>query len=163
VVGKPQREEIQAKQQRIFDFEEQDIKNLKIEVHGKTLEFERTQDVNQPWQMKQPENVPASNAAVSFLVNLLNIGKSDRTFKISSEQRQDYGLDQPLARVEIQLKNQEKHELILGKPDFENRFIYAQVAPQNQPARELSIILVPRDFQYAVERELKEWKSTSQF
>ncbi|MGK7876226.1 MAG: DUF4340 domain-containing protein [Xenococcaceae cyanobacterium] len=158
IQGAPKREAIQAKQKQIFDFEKEEIKEITIEKKEETLEFERTGDENKLWQMKQPEDVPASDAAVSFLLNLLVEGKSDRSFTIPSEQSKEYGFDKPFATVEIQLENQETHKLILGKPDFKDQFLYAQADPPSQTEQELTIILVPKDFQYAVERELEEWK-----
>lgn len=158
IQGKPKQEEIQANQKQIFDFQKEDIKELTIENNTEKLKFERTGNENKIWQMKQPEDVPASDAAVSFLLELLVEGKSDRTFTIPINQIKDYGLDKPLATVKVQLNNKTEHTIILGKPDFEDKFIYAQVDPPNQSKEELAIILVPKDFQYAVERELEEWK-----
>ena len=150
----PQREATEAK---IFEFEESAIQALTIIQPEQTLRFERTNSELQPWQMKQPEAVPASDAAVSFLLNLLVKGKSDRTFTISPAQKSEYGLANPLAEIEVTLKDQQ-HKLILGKPSFDNKFIYAQVDSADQNEEDLTISLVPIEFQYAVERELSEWQ-----
>ena len=158
IQGKSQREAIQAKQKQIFDFPEEEIQELIVEKSQRTLKFERTDDDKNPWQMKQPEDVPASDAAVSFLLNLLVQGKSNRSFTISSNQLDRYGLNSPLATVKILLKNQKTHKLILGKPDFEDKFLYGQVDPPTKPQQDLEIVLLPKNFQYAVEREFKEWK-----
>ena len=158
IKGKENREELQSQQKQIFDFSEADIQKLTIDTPKQILEFERTEDDNQPWQMKQPEDVLASDASVSFLLNLLVKEKSERTFSIDSKESQEYGFDSPLATVNVQLENQETHQVILGKPDFEDKFIYAQVDPSQSTEQEIEIILVSKNFQYAVERELEEWK-----
>ena len=152
IQGTPQREANQAKKKQLFNFKKEDIISLKIKKKEQNLEFIKTDKQPHPWEMKQPEVISASDASVSFLLDLLVNSKSDRSFSITNEQKQQYGLDQPLAKINIQLKNQDSHELILGKPNFDNKFIYAQ------SDQELTVFLIPIDFQYAVDRDLKEWK-----
>ncbi len=160
--SKPPQEEVQVQQKPLFSFKEEDIKGLTLETPGKTLKFERTNDKNLPWRMKQPEDVPANDASVSFLLNLLIEGKSDRNVTITPEELKEYGLNKPLATIMIQLANQENHQIVLGKSDFKDEFIYAQIDPPSQGAKELTITLVPKEFQYAVERELVEWKQAAE-
>jgi hypothetical protein len=158
IQGKPQREELQAKQKQIFNFKEEDIKILTIDTQGKTLKFERTGDENIPWRMKQPEDTLASNAAVSFLTNLLVEAKGDRNFTSPAERSQEYGFNPPVATITVQLVNQETHKIVLGKPEFKDEFIYSQIDPPAQGEKELKITLIPKELSYAVEREYGEWK-----
>jgi hypothetical protein len=155
--GKPQPEDVKTTQKKLFDFQEADIQALTIETKQETLKFEKTGEANQPWRMKQPKDVPANEAVVSFLLNLLVEGESDRAFSISPEQTKDYGLDKPFATINIQLKNGKKPKLVLGNPDFEGKFLYAQIDPSTQSDRALTVILVTQDFQYALQRDLAEW------
>lgn len=156
--GTTQSGEVKSESKQLFDFQEKDVQALTIETKNETLKFEKTARETNPWQMKQPENVQANDAVVAFLLNLLVEGKSDRTFKISEPQKKDYGLDKPLATINLQLKNGTKHQLVLGNPDFEARSLYAQIDPSLKSDRNLQVILVPQDFQYAIERDLSEWK-----
>ena len=64
--------------------------------------------------------------------------------------------------MKVQLENQETHELILGKTDFNEQFLYAQADPPSETEQELEIMLVPKNFQYAVEREFEDWKRTEE-
>lgn len=162
IKGAEKRAEIQEEQKRIFAFDKEQIQSFTIEKNSEMLEFERTEDQLNPWQMKQPENVTASDAAVSFLLDLIAGGKSEKVFSVPTNQLQDYGLDRPFATVNIQLKNNESHQIILGNPNFDNKFLYAQTDPQSNPEEELEVLLVPIDFQYGVERELSEWKQESE-
>ena len=154
----PKQEAIQAKEKQIFDFQEKDIKGVKIETKAQKLELQRTEDSTKPWQMKQPDDLPASDAAVSFLLNLLANGQSDRSFTVSPNELQEYGLDNPLAKIKIQLENEKSHELILGKPNFDNKLIYARVDTSSTQEQNIEIELVKIDFKYAVERKLEDWK-----
>ncbi len=158
IQGKPQREAIEAKQKQIFTFPEKEIKELTIERAEQTLKFERTKDDRNPWLMKQPEEVPVNDGVISFLLNLLAKEQSDRSFTVSSDRLSQYGLDKPLATITIVLENGKKHQLILGKPDFQDKFIYALTQPPTNNKQKLEVILISKNFQYAVEREIEEWK-----
>lgn len=142
-----------TKGKRMFDLEEEDILGIIIQKDGETLEFVRTGNSSESWQMKQPEDVPASDAAVSFLLNLLVNGKKERTFTISPEEKQEYGLQNPLAKVIIKLEH-ETLDLVLGIPTLNNQFIYAFVDSKDN--KEVSLVQI--DLKYAIEKELEEWK-----
>lgn len=152
-------EETKTTKQPIFAFKDDQIQSLTIYTTKDTLEFERVNGQSTNWRMKTPKDAPASDAAISFLTDLLVNGKSDRSFTIPTNQRQEYGLDQPMATVKIQLKNKENHRLILGKPDFNKSFLYALVDSPTPTPQQLKVLLVPYDFQYAVNRPLSEWQS----
>lgn len=137
---------------QIFDFKEADISGFTIEKDGKTLEFVRTQRELLPWQMKQPVDIEANDAAVSFLINLLVDSKRDRTLTITENQKSEYGLEQPLATIKVKLKNNQEHQLNLGKLNFDGKLIYTQID------QGLTIYLLPIEFKYAVERDLAEWQ-----
>lgn len=154
----PQREETQNKNKQIFSFTEAEIDGFTINKDGKVLKIKRNQGQTNPWQMKQPEDVPASDAVVSFLVDLLVEGKSDRSVNISRQELEEYGLEKPLATIEIQLTSDTSHKLMLGKADFSEKFVYALADPSERSEQELEIQLIPIGFKHAVERETKEWK-----
>ena len=156
--------EIKAQQQQIFNFTEDEIQKIIIAKSDRLLEFVRTGDSDRPWQMKQPEDVPASDASVAFLLDLIAKGKSDRSFTIPVSNLSKYGLDQSATKITIELKNQESYEIILGKTNFSDSLVYARVDfSDNSQAitpRETTVILVPKNWHYAVDRNLSEWKQT---
>jgi Domain of unknown function (DUF4340) len=153
----PEQLEVKAEQNKIFNFQKEDVRELTIQTKNETLEFEKTNRANNQWQMKRPENVIANDAAISFLLNLLVEGKRDREFKVSREKLQEYGLEKPLATIKIGLNARNTHQLILGNSDFEDKFLYALV-DSSLKNEEVTIALIPKDFQYAIERDLTEWK-----
>ena len=162
IQGASKREAVKITKQPIFALKEDEIQSLTLYLDEETLEFERVSG-KIGWQMKTPKDIPASNAAVAFLLNLLVEGKSDRSFPIKPNQFQDYGLDKPIAVVSVKLKNQQTHQLILGKPDFNRSFLYAQADPSvKSPQPSWKVLLVPIDFEYAVNRPLSEWQSKSE-
>ena len=176
--------EQQAEGQRIFNFEENQVQAFALKTGEQTLEFVKNEsatpaqaspsaspspDSKQPadkapkpiskWQMKAPTDNPADEASVAYLLNLLATGRSDRTLKVPSTQMSDFGLDQPTATIEVKLNNQKTHRLVLGKPDFNGSFLYAQADPPTSASPELSVLLVSPDFGNAVNRPLSEWKA----
>ncbi|MFB2936209.1 hypothetical protein ACE1B6_13230 [Aerosakkonemataceae cyanobacterium BLCC-F154] len=105
--------------------------------------------------LKLLTETPANEAYVAFLLNELATGKGDR---IIADPRIEDGLDKPLATVEISLNNGKKHQLILGNLNYNNTALYALSDPPTQLTKPLDILLVPINFQSAVNRPLSEWK-----
>ncbi|WP_041555694.1 DUF4340 domain-containing protein [Nostoc sp. PCC 7524] len=159
IQGSIQRQEAKENKQQIFSFAEDDVQSLNVKTEKLTLNLERNpQSTNPKWLLKSPVSEPANDPIVSYLMDLLVKGKSDRTVSIPANQAGDFGLDQPQATININLKNQKTHQLILGKPDFNRRFVYAQVDPNTQTNGNINVLLVSTDFENAVNRELSEWK-----
>lgn len=147
-------------QQQVFTFEETQVKTLRIMTQQETLIFERQASGSNPvWRMKSPINQPASDAAIAFLLSKLVKLKSDRSIVNSSEQLLEYGLNSPNAVVEVTLENQELHRLVVGRTDFTQSFLYAQANPN--PETKPRVILIPKDFEYAINRPLPEWQPST--
>lgn len=155
--GETQRQEATAKSRQIFGFTEEQVKAVTVKTQAQTLKFEQ---IDSKWQMKEPTDTPASGASVAYLLNLLETGKSDRTFSISTTQLVEYGLSQPQSAIAITLKNAETHQLILGKPDFNGSLLYALADPPAKSKGKVNVLLISPDFANAVNRQLSEWKSS---
>ncbi|MBO3457878.1 DUF4340 domain-containing protein [Aetokthonos hydrillicola Thurmond2011] len=155
IKGATQREEIKEKKQQIFSFGTADLQSLIIKTQNLSINLERQ---NNKWMLQSPEVMPANDAVVSYLTNLLVKGKSERTLLIPANQLGEFGLDQPQATIDVKLKNQKTHKLILGKPDFNQHFLYAMVDPIAKPSGSTNVLLVSKDFENAVRRDLSEWK-----
>lgn len=159
IKGATQREEAKTQQQQIFSFAEDEIQSLTVQTTNNTVVVERNnQSSNPKWLLKSPVSQPANDAIVAYLTDLLVKGKSDRTVSIPANQLGEFGLDKPQATIKINLKNQKTHQLILGKPDFNRRFVYAQTDSATQQNGNINVLLVSTDFQNAVNRDLSEWQ-----
>ncbi|OUL29966.1 hypothetical protein BV378_04945 [Nostoc sp. RF31YmG] len=164
--GATQREEVKEKKQQIFAFTADDVQSLSITTQKVSLSLERNAQESQPkWLLKSPVSEPANDAIVSYLMDLLVKGKSDvydglrqRSLSIPPSQKADFGLDQPQATINISLKNQQSHQLLLGKPNFNRSFLYAQADPTVKPDGNIDVLLVSTDFENAVNRDISEWK-----
>ncbi|BAY94569.1 MULTISPECIES: DUF4340 domain-containing protein [unclassified Tolypothrix] len=159
--GATQREEVKEKKQQIFTFTADDVQSLKIATAKLSLALERNPQDNPPkWLLKSPVSEPANDAIVSYLMDLLVKGKSDRSLSIPANQKGDFGLDNPQATINITLKNQQSHQLLLGTTNFNRRLLYVQADPSVKPDGNIDILLVSTDFENAVNRDLSEWKQT---
>ncbi len=165
IKGATQREEIKEQNQKIFSFVEDDVQALTVKTKKLTVNLERSnQSSNPKWLIKSPISEPANDAIVSYLMDLLVKGKGEandgklRTLTTPANQLGQYGLDAPQATIDITLKNQQKHQLILGKRNFNGVFVYARTDTATKPDGNVDVLLVPIDFENAVNRELSEWK-----
>ncbi|MDB9445214.1 DUF4340 domain-containing protein [Anabaena sp. CS-542/02] len=159
IKGTTEREQLQAQKQQIFTFTRDDIQSLTIQKQDITVSLERNTPSTQPqWLLTSPSIEPANDAIVAYLTNLLVNGESDRTLEVTPNQLEEFGFSQPLATINIKLKNQKTHELILGNPDFNSRFLYAQTDENQEENGKINVILVSTDFENAVNRELSEWQ-----
>ncbi|MGF1935192.1 MAG: DUF4340 domain-containing protein [Nostoc sp. ChiQUE02] len=157
--GATQREEIKEQKQQIFSFREDDVQSLTVKTKKLTLNLERSPESSNPkWLIKSPISGPANDAIVSYLMDLLVKGNSDRTLSTPAKELGEFALDQPQATINITLKNRQSHQLILGKSNFNGRFLYAQADPAAKPDGNINVLLVSTDFANAVNRELSEWK-----
>ena len=160
IKGATQKEQAKQLERQIFSFEPDQVQSLTVKTKDQTLSFERTkQSSASKWRMKFPSDSPASDASISYLLDLL-VSRSTRTLPIPTAQLTEYGLQPPQATVEIILNNQKTHRLILGKPDFNRSFLYAQTDPPTQPNGQVDVLLVSTDFENALNRSLAEWKQT---
>ena len=159
IKGKNQQTEIKIQNQKIFAFTADDVQSLTIKIKETTLQLERRNTSEKPqWEIKSPISALANDAIVSYLMDLLVNGKSERTVLISSAELSEFALDKPVATIDIKLKNQQSHQLILGKGDFNNQFLYAQ-ADSN---KNMNLLLVSKDFVNAVNRDISEWKQPAE-
>lgn len=157
--GATQREEAQQRKQ-IFSFAEKDIQSLTVTTKNSTIILERTTS-NAPsnWLIKSPIVAPAANPVVSYLTDLLVKGRVERTLSINSNQLNEFGLAPAQATIEVKLSNQKTYQMLLGKLDFNRRFLYAQIDPTTSN-QNTNVLLVSTDFANAVNRELSEWQQT---
>ncbi|MFP3422091.1 DUF4340 domain-containing protein, partial [Bacillus sp. SIMBA_161] len=100
------------------------------------------------WRMKQPEGSPAAESSIVFLLDLLVKTSSPKTFSVEEKQLEAYGLNNPLATINIELNNEMKHQVVLGNSTFDDEQIYTQINPEENDSTEIYIL--PINFRYAV-------------
>jgi Domain of unknown function (DUF4340) len=159
--GGTQLQKSQGNKPKIFSFAADDVRSLNINANNLNIIIDRSTSPNPPkWLLKSPVSASASDASVSFLMDLLVKGTSDRIINADSNQLNEFGLNQPIGAIEVKLKNQKTHRLILGKSDFNDRFLYAQANHSHKPDGKTEVLLVSKEFVNAVNRQLSEWQET---
>ncbi|MDF5729216.1 MAG: DUF4340 domain-containing protein [Rhizonema sp. PD38] len=159
IKGATQRKEVKNTEQQIFTFEASDVQSLTVKTKNLAINLERGDKSSETkWLIKSPTVTPVSNAVVSYLMNTLVKGKVERTLSIPTNQLAEFGLDLPQAIINVKLKNQKTHELVLGKSDFNHRFLYAQADPAAKPNGNTNVLLVSTDLENAVNRKLSDWQ-----
>jgi hypothetical protein len=157
IKNKTQQTATKTQKQRIFSFTAADVQSLTIKIKDTTLQIEKRNTSEKPqWEIKSPISALANDAIVAYLMDLLVEGKTERTVSVTPTELSEFGLDKPVATIDVKLKNQQSHQLILGKGDFNNQFLYAQ-ADSN---KNMNLLLVSKDFVNAVNRDISEWKQT---
>jgi hypothetical protein len=140
----------------LFDFQERDIQGLSIKTVATTIVLEK----EKTWIVRSPlPKAPANEAVVAFLTSLL-MSPRERVIQVPATRRSEFGLDQPLATIEITTINQQHHSLILGRLNFDRTGLYALVDPSVDPNADLSIMVVPTSFESAVIRNGSEWRNS---
>ncbi|MBW4463893.1 MAG: DUF4340 domain-containing protein [Pegethrix bostrychoides GSE-TBD4-15B] len=143
-------------EQPLFTFPAADIQSLTLKTRLHSLKFERDQDGK--WQMLEPEKTAASDPSLAFLLDLLASDKTPRTLTVPLTDREQFGLHQPTATIDLTLKDQKTHQLVIGEYDFNRTHFYAQIDPPAD-AKDLQVVLVSPNFDNAVNRPLDEWKA----
>jgi hypothetical protein len=157
IKNKTQQTATKTQKQKIFSFTAADVQSLTIKIKDTTLQIEKRNTSEKPqWEIKSPISALANDAIVAYLMDLLVEGKTERIVSVTPTELSEFGLDKPVATIDVKLKNQQSHQLILGKGDFNNQFLYAQ-ADSN---KNMNLLLVSKDFVNAVNRDLSEWKQT---
>jgi hypothetical protein len=146
--------------QDLFAFQEDQVQSFTLENRSESFRFERNEEGQ--WQMLEPEQRPANDASIAFLLDQMAAAESTRSITISANERSDFGLDEPLATVDVTLDNQETHRLVLGGYDFNRSFIYALVDPPADENADLQVFLVSPNFENAVTRPREEWEATEE-
>ncbi|PSB16841.1 DUF4340 domain-containing protein [Phormidesmis priestleyi ULC007] len=167
----PQPQTTQTEAKPIFAFKEDEVQAFTVKTAQQTLSFEQIPmsipagqkglGKTSSWQMIAPEKTTADQATVAFLLNLIATAKSDRTLLTPITRQAEFGLNPPIATIEVKLGNQQTHRLLLGKPNFNRQFLYALADPIANSSQDLAVLQVPINFQNAIDRPLSEWKQAN--
>ena len=145
----------------VYDFEEAAVVGLRIETPTQTVIFER--EAAGAWQMTAPEEHPAEEAAIAFLLSRLTTNGLVDTTTVDVANQAEFGLDTPQATIEATLQDGTTHMLVLGDAEFSGQSYYALIDPENVPlpenAGEVMVALVSEDIANGVDRPLDEWKA----
>ncbi|MDB9526571.1 DUF4340 domain-containing protein [Oscillatoria sp. CS-180] len=145
----------------VFTFDEADVAELHVETKGQAVSFER--DEEGLWQMTEPEEHPAEEAAIAFLLSRLTTDGLVQAITLDADNQAEFGLEVPFATVDLTLTDGNTHSLILGDADFSGQNYYALIDPEAFPLPEalgeVDAAIVSENIINGVDRPLEEWKA----
>jgi hypothetical protein len=145
----------------LFQFKEADVAQVSVQTKSQTLKLEKGA---KSWQIVSPKPGLADEGTVTFLLNLLATGTSEKTLQVEPKQLGEFGLAQAIATIGITLKNQKSHQIVLGNQTFNQSAVYARVDPavSANADQTVPIVVIPTGFLDAVNRPLSEWQAKPQ-
>jgi len=107
-----------------FSLTSTDVKQIKIQRAGTTMNFERKSD---GWYMTAPRSQRAEGSVLDGLASTLSFVNVDRTFPATPDSLNSFGLKDPTVTLDFTLNNGTSHELRFGSKDFSASSIYALI------------------------------------
>ena len=113
--------------------------------------------------MTQPQQQPAEEAAIAFLLSRLTTDGLVQTTTIDASNPAEFGFDDPFATVDLTLADDTTHQLVLGAADFSGLNYYALLDPETLPLSattgDVDAAIVTENIRNGVDRPLEEWQA----
>ena len=129
VKRKPASDASSATSKPAFSLTSTDVKQIKIQRPGTTMNFERKSD---GWYMTQPRSQRADGSALDGLASALSFVTVDRTFPATPDSLNSFGLKDPTVTLDFTLNNGASHQLRFGAKDFSASSVYALIDDEKQ-------------------------------
>jgi hypothetical protein len=107
-----------------FKFNREDITSITLHRGGQAINL---QNLNNKWVITQPVNAAADSAAVDVIIGDLISARVDSEFPPSGGDLKQYGLSEPVVKLEVKLKNGSTHRVELGGRDPIGLSAYAKI------------------------------------
>jgi Domain of unknown function (DUF4340) len=107
-----------------FTLTSNDVKQIKIQHAGASMDFERKSD---GWYMTQPRAQRAETSALDGLASTLSSVSVERTFPNTPDNLNSFGLKDPALTLDFTLNNGASHDVRFGSKDFSASSIYALI------------------------------------
>jgi len=159
IPGEKKKQEAEVKQKRLYNFTSSAITNLTIE-RSKGQPIELLHDPTHPedpWQIVQPVETVANDAAVSALASQIERLESSRMVEEKSENLKEFGLDPPAYSVIITLNRTDTEILEVGGENLTGNEVYVRKG-QGTP-----VYLVPAAIKKALNKDLTGWRRQELF
>lgn len=155
--------EVGDTQSPILNVSEGEVQAITVERGEETLSLERQAD--DTWHLTRPIQSRAEAGAVAFLLSRLNTDRPLQRVTMQPDQTPDFGFTYPTGTVTLILRDDRRHTLILGGPDFSGSAYYAVVDPPSWPPQAggepYPVLVVNADVATAIQRPLGEWQAAS--
>lgn len=107
------------------------------------------------WHIVQPVDTLADQSTAEGFVDQLAESRPTQTEPVTPDRRKVYGLDPPQASIEFQLRDGQKHTLLIGDKDFSGSDVYTIV--DDQP----KVSLLPLSLLTTAEKPLNQLRDVN--
>jgi hypothetical protein len=118
----PEREQAASRKGRVFAVEPKDVTAVEIKRGGETLRLARAGD---GWEMTAPVKTRANGAEVDGMLTTILTAKIDREIAATPASPADFGLDKPVADIDLTLKDGKQVGLSIGAKSPTGVWVYA--------------------------------------
>ena len=117
-----EREQAASRKGRVFTVEPKDVTAVEIKRGGETLRLARAGD---GWEMTAPVKTRANGAEVDGMLTTILTAKIDREIAATPASPAEFGLDKPVADIDLTLKDGKQVGLSIGAKSPTGVWVYA--------------------------------------
>lgn len=118
----PEREQAESRKGRVFAVEPKDVSVVEIKRGAETLRLERAGD---GWEMTAPVKTRANGTEVDGMLTTILTAKIDREIAATPASPAEFGLDKPVADIDLTLKDGKQVGLSIGAKSPTGVWVYA--------------------------------------
>ncbi|MBI3796835.1 MAG: DUF4340 domain-containing protein [Deltaproteobacteria bacterium] len=142
-------EKAETAQKKLLTFDAETVTDLTLTYPDRAVHLKK--DAAEKWQITQPLEVEADETTVSNLLNAIANAEVNRTLDETSQDGSLYGLNAPVVKFQLTLKDGKPLPVIsLGKDTPVGFSVYAQ------REGEAKILLVPQALRLGTQKEVKD-------
>ena len=119
----PEREKAETQKRRVFLAETQDVTAMELKRGTETVKAVRDGGA---WQLVEPLKARADRGPVEETITTVTTAKMDREIEAAPKSLADFGLDKPVAEVDLTLKDGKHLTLQLGGKSPTGVWVYAK-------------------------------------
>jgi hypothetical protein len=145
----------EPKEGKVFPFSEDQIEGFRLFNEEEMIEIKRVQPSG--WRITKPIETEADSSAVNGMASTLSLLRADRVLEENPSDLSPYGLEDPLLRVQVLLKEEKEQELWVGEKSPIGYKVYAKRADESR------LLHVSENLQNTLEKSLFDWRDKRLF
>jgi hypothetical protein len=143
------KEKAEAENKKLFVFDKETVNEVSLTYPDRSLILKK--DVDGQWQITQPLQVKADAATVDNLINAIADAEVKRTLDDPQQDLSLYGLNAPVVKLQIVLKDGKTLPLLsIGKDTPVGFSVYVQ------KENDAKILLAPQSFRIGMQKDTKD-------
>jgi len=143
------KEKAEAENKKLFAFDKETVTEVSLTYPDRSLVLKK--DADDQWQIIQPLQVKADESTVNNLINAIADAEVKRTLDEPQQDLSLYGLNAPVVKLQIVLKDEKTLPVLsIGKDTPVGFSVYVQKENDSK------ILLAPQSFRIGMQKETKD-------